>query len=459
MKEVAADPPRVSPFTPSRPRLLSFGEMGKSSTSRARIEIGEAGVRVRDLEIRRRSVAEYLRELAPEDREAAFVHAVEVGVFCLERAGGARDLDFVRRQVDQLLLRVTEAVSAIPEAVQAGLIEKLGTDDGQVLAPVQRSIDHVSSALGERIREVQGLLSEKIDPDKRSSVLGRALARISDLLDPARADSVQAVVAKAVEDVSRRDGALARSVRATVEEAIRPLADEVDRLAKQIAAGEAAREALEGTTAKGASFEERVVVELQRQAEASGAAVHHVGEDSRPGDILLEFPPDGLVQPALRIVVEVRDRATRAGRKAIADAMERAMIERSAEAGIYLTRSSDGLGREIGEWGEGACERGPWVATTVDYLPIAIRLLVVLARLATVRHSEAAIDRETVRGQLGRIRTSLKRIAHINRAATEIRARAGTVEEEAECLRREVRDALTSLEEAARLTSLEESVA
>jgi len=49
---------------------------------------------------------------------------------------------------------------------------------GQVLAPVQRSVDGVARTLTERVGKVRELLSEKIDPDKRSSVLGRALARV-----------------------------------------------------------------------------------------------------------------------------------------------------------------------------------------------------------------------------------------------------------------------------------------
>lgn len=421
--------------------------------------VGEAGIRIKDLEVPRRAVADYLRERAADEREGALIEALEVGVFCLERASGARDLDFVRREVDKLLLQVTEAVSTIPEVIQARLLEKLGTNDGEVLAPVQRTIDGVSKSLGERVREVRDLLAEKIDPDRRSSVLGRALGSIGDLLDPARHDSIQSVLARAVEDVSRRDGALARCVKATVAEAVKPLADEVERLAKQLAADEAAREAVAGTTVKGATFEEQVVVELQRWAAGTGATVSHVGADNRPGDVVIAFPSSGLVQPPMTIVVEVRDRAQRAGRKVVADAMQRAMAERSADAGIYLSRSGEGLARELGDWAEGACDRGDWVATTLENLVIAIRFLVIQARLAAARRQEAVLNRAKVLTQLGRIRTSLKRITTINRAVADIRAGAGTVQEEAEALRREIRDALAEAEEAIRSVSAEAAVA
>lgn len=427
--------------------------MGKTTATPPKIEVGESGIRLRDLEIPRRSVAEYLRGLPEEDQELAFVEAVEVGVFCLERASGARDLDFVRRQVDSLLATVDQAVSAIPQAVQAGLLGKIGTDDGQVLSPVQRSVESVSQALGERVTEVREILSEKIDPDKRSSVLGRALGRIGDLLDPARADSVQAVITKAVESVSRQDGSLAACVRETVAEAVKPLGDEVNRLAKQMAADEAAQEALQGTTKKGASFEEQVVADLQVWAGGSGASISHVGTDNRPGDILIEFASDGVVGAAPTIVVEARDRASRAGRKAIADTMDKAMAERSANAGIYLSRSLQGLGIEIGGWGEGASSRGPWVATTPENLRVAIRLLVVQHRLSAVRDAASQVDRPAMETQIERIRTALRRIGTINRAASAIRDQAGTVHDEAEKLRREVRDALVSIEDGLRVVS------
>jgi hypothetical protein len=425
----------------------------KTMTVGSSIEVRESGVRVQDLDIPRRGVAAYLDGLPEADRELAFIEAVEVGVFCLERASGARDLDFVRRQVDGLLVSVQQAVSSIPHTLEDELVKKLGTGDGQVLAPVQRSVEGVSRTLTERVGEVRELLSEKIDPDKRSSVLGRALSRIGDLLDPARGDSVQAILTKAVEGVSGRDGNLAKCVRETVSEAVKPLADEVNRLAKQMAAGEAADEAILGTTLKGHSFEEEVVAELQRWAAGTGAAIQHVGGDNQPGDILVEFPADAVVQPAQPLVVEVRDRATRAGRKVVSAAMDGAMTERSAGTGIYLSRSRDGLALEIGDWAEGAAERGPWVATTHENLFIALRFLIVQQRLAILREAAAEVDREGIRAQIERVRTSLRRITTINRAAGEIRSQAGTVEDEAELIRREIRDALGQAEEALRASS------
>ena len=54
----------------------------------------ETGIRLREPEVPSRDVAEYLRALPEEQREQAVVHAVRVGIFCLERARVGQDLDF-----------------------------------------------------------------------------------------------------------------------------------------------------------------------------------------------------------------------------------------------------------------------------------------------------------------------------------------------------------------------------
>jgi hypothetical protein len=47
------------------------------------------------------------------------IQALEVGVFCLERAEAARDLDFVRSRVESILQEVTRQVGAMPQLLAA----------------------------------------------------------------------------------------------------------------------------------------------------------------------------------------------------------------------------------------------------------------------------------------------------------------------------------------------------
>ena len=126
---------------------------------------------------------------------------------------------------------------------------------------------------------------------------------------------------------------------------------------------------------------------LQDWAQSVGAEVYHVGADNQPGDIVVTLRGDDVIADRMTIVIEARDRCSRAmGHKAISADMATKLAQRNADAGVYLSRTQDGLSlREIGEWAEGLCDYGPWVACTQQHLITAIRFLIVQRRLAALR--------------------------------------------------------------------------
>jgi len=418
-----------------------------------RIEISESTVRVINIEMRKKDVAEFLLAVPEEDREPTFIRALEVGIFCLERARTSQDTEFVRRQVDSLLAQVEKATQSIPGKVEEALIGKVGAEEGQLLAPIKSAVNDTSRTLYDRVKEVRELLSQEIDPSKETTTLGKALRTLRDMLDPKRTDSVQAVVETAINRVTTEDGVLAKSVKAVVAESVKPLAEEVTKLAMEIRGQEAAEEALAQTSAKGATYEEEVVARLQSWAQLTGAEIHHVGPDNKPGDVLVKAPTSSMAPFAPNIVIEVRDRQSPKGRRAISDDLTQAMIERDARAAIYLSRSSDGLAKEIGEWAEGETERGPWVACTDEHLITALRFLIVLERLRELRSMTPEIDAGSVLAQLQRIRMSVERVKNINRFVTDVQDSGTAIKSEAEGLREDIRDALAAIEELFRQTS------
>ncbi len=412
--------------------------------------LSDRGVRIVDLQVNRADVADFLRTVPPDEVEATVIRALEVGVFCLERARMSQDTEFVRRQVEALLMRVESAVAKIPDSTQKALLEKIGTKDGQVLSPVKAMIDSASKVTSDKVREVRALLEQEIDPEKESTTLGKALKALRQLLDPKRTDSVQSTVEQAVKTVTGKDGALAKAVREVVAEAVKPLESEVDKLAKEVRGKEAAEEALSQTTKKGATYEEEVVDALREWAAVTGAEVTHVGGDNHPGDVLVVVPSDGMLAAPLAIVVEAKDTQAAAGRKAVSDRLDRAMAERKANAAVYVTRNGDGLAREIGDWAEGNTERGPFVACTNSNLLIAVRWLVIQKRLVESRASAPQVDAPAIEAQVRRIRTSLGRVKEINRQAGAVRDGATGIQAEAEALRDEIKNSLLLIEEAMR---------
>ncbi len=430
---------------------------------KATVEVIAGTVHVENLEVNRKDVADYLLSFEEDERDTALIHAVEVGVFCLERARSGLDTQFVRRQIDSLLTEVEKASREIPAATERAIVERIGTDDGQVLKPVHDIIELSIRTTNERIGDVRKLLEQEIDPARESSTLGRALSRIRDLLDPARADSIQGVLNASLQKLTAANGSLTMTVKEVVTDAIKPLREDVDRLGRDLGAQAAATAALQQTTEKGQVYEEEVVERLQRWAQGIGVEVEHVGGDRKPGDVRVVFPSGQLLAADTVLVVEVRDRGEPLGRKPISDALEAVMTERDAVAAVYVSRSREGLGKEIGEWGEGSLGRGPWVATTDEHLITALRYLVARRQLAALRERQPEVDAAVVADQLDRIRTALRRVSTINRLATETKNAVSEgierVQSEADQLRNDIGSALDDIEESIRsaATKLPES--
>jgi hypothetical protein len=403
-------------------------------------------------EIRNPDVAAYLAQQPTEDQRRAFLQAVEVGVFCLERASTAKDTEFVKRQVERLLNELESKVGAIPHKVRDELLSKVGTGDGQILKPLVDATFFAAKTVTDRIGDCKSFVADLLDPTKESASVGKAVKTVSDMLDPARKDSVQGSLETAITKVTGEDGALAKSVKAVVAEAIKPLKDEVDALGKEIRGQEAAAEALMQTIEKGVPYEEEIVERLQPWAKAVGAKLQHVGGDNRPGDVVITLAATSICAHDVRLVIEARDRKTPVGRQAIAADLTVKMSERSANAAIYLSRRSEGLGREVGDWCEGDCDSGPWVATTDEHLHTAIRLLVVMHRLRAMRADRPELDGPAIENQIQRIRTALNRVKTINRKVTEVRSTAEEIGMETGSLRDEIREALVALEDAIHTT-------
>ncbi|MHC5733126.1 MAG: hypothetical protein ACYTXY_55675, partial [Nostoc sp.] len=84
-----------------------------------------------------------------------------------------------------------QAVKVIAESFQQELISQVGTENGQLLAPLQNQINLTSTILTEKLNSVSTLLTQEIDPAKETSVVGRFLNSLRQLLDAKSSDSIQ----------------------------------------------------------------------------------------------------------------------------------------------------------------------------------------------------------------------------------------------------------------------------
>ncbi len=150
------------------------------------IHILDTGIYITALHVDSRDAARYVGALPEDQRGHAVAQAVEVGVFCLERARAGQDFDFVRREVDSLLSGVQGALQQLPAQTEAQITAKIGTGEGQVLAPIKELVTELSKVASDKVSDIRTLLQEEIDPRKETSSLGKALGAVRELLDPKR---------------------------------------------------------------------------------------------------------------------------------------------------------------------------------------------------------------------------------------------------------------------------------
>jgi uncharacterized protein YjbJ (UPF0337 family) len=412
------------------------------------ITVTDSEITVLELSVTNKDSAAFLLRVPEVDRVPVLQKAIEVGLFCLERGQNAGDVEFVKRQIEGLLGSVEQAVGKIPDQARDALLGKIGTDDGQVLAPVKAAVNDAKTATEQRIREVRDLLANDLDPSKSTTVLGQALSAIRDLLNPKMEDSVQAKITSAVNQVALPNGSLAETVKSTVASAIKPLQDDVNRLTQELHGAEMVEDALAQTTAKGATFEDEVAVTLQQWAKMSGNSVEQVGPDNQPGDFVVLVTEPWATSGPLRIVVEARDRQNAVGRQKIAQDLEPKFRERQAHTGIYVSKTQAGLAKEIGDWAEGQCNSGPWVACSRENLLTAVRFAIVQQRLKEMKQSQPEVDAGDIKAQVDGIRTCIRRIRTIKTKVTNIKDAAGDIENESESLRREIEGHLSEVEGA-----------
>jgi len=206
---------------------------------------------------------------------------------------------------------------------------------------------------------------------------------------------------------------------------------------------------LEQTIAKGATYEEAVVVELQDWAKLCGAEVHYVGKENKPGDILIKLTPHSIAATELSIIIEARNRPSdRWGRKAISQQLAKAMALHEAKAAIFLSRTRQGLAAEVGEWAEGVCSQGIWVATTHELLTVAIKFLIVRQQLAAQQAFNSKLDCNAIESQIIRIQSSLDYITKINTDLTALEENTQGIRNKAKAMKTEICSALTSISEA-----------
>jgi len=401
-------------------------------------------VRIEGITVQNPDVVQYFLNKPEEDRVLAAIRAIELGVFCLQRAEVGQSLEFVKLEVERLIQAASRAVEKLPEDIRG----KLSGQDSPT-AQISSTVQSVQTSVQSKLDEVRTLFNTHLDPTKADATLGKALNALDAMLNPKLDGSVQKEVDATIQSLAGTDGAISQAVRTTVEGVVAPLRAAVETLSLAVAKEAGTQEAFAVSPEKGFQFEDELMPMLQDWAISVGAELEHVGPQNEPGDFVLTMRETSLCGLPLKIVIEARDRGQAFGRVLIGRQMTDALLRWKGNFGVYVSKTPCGLAKEVGEWCELGCEHGPVIGCTVEHLRTALRFAVVDTRLRTAAQRNQEIDTRSVAAELGRFRDSLNHLTQIKRKVGEIKQTLdvlSSIEVEADQMRTEIQQTLGKVE-------------
>jgi hypothetical protein len=272
-----------------------------------------------------------------------------------------------------------ELLARILRAGAQGLVTMgIGLDVASVDAQVRQTLGAVLATSEERLSAIiatgEQAFAERFDPDRRSSLLSRALEEFTewrdallDRLDPNGGDSHTTEFLQRIADLVGPQGVLEQRLRAALDphadgSLLAGLADSIDTRFDELrtlivhSQGRAqgrAEEAARGT-AQGLDFEDTVEAILRSEAGSIGGCLvervsslsGELGPAATVGDFTIELPGGH------RIVVEAKNQAslTLSGKNGILEELDRAMANRRADFGICIS-AREAFPAEVGNFG------------------------------------------------------------------------------------------------------------
>ena len=393
---------------------------------------------IEDLTIADEQTARVARERAEAGEEPAKTirRAVEIGARVLDREETAVEVDYVRREFEQVTSQHRESIEAknreAVERMEEGLRRALGDEEA-------------AGALGQALEAHSDELSEQIAATFGGDREDAVQAQIKRMLDERDEEFMRRLSA---DDERNPLGPIMATLRTwarerkddqdTRDEKLEAKVDELLSRAAELAGLDQGREALEEAeeagTRKGRSFEERVDRSLERIAATRGDASSHTGGEGaegggKKGDTLIELGAGS--GPAVgRVIFEAKD--SRLSKNEAWKELNEAMASRAASFGVLVVAGEDRVpaGRETLVEYEGnklivAVDR-----EEPDGLALEVAYRLAAARVAMAREQDLTVDAAEVQVVAEEAVTCLKQAQSIRSTLTGIKtssekARAG----------------------------------
>lgn len=330
-----------------------------------------------------KDLREYLTKVQHGDVKSEILHLVKIGLMCVTRANTNNEVDYWEKKSQQLQ---TNLVKGIEESIK----KLVGAKDGQLLAPIADQVHTTSKFIDTALVNSEN----------------RIKSTVSDLSN------------------SVSDGKLAECFSKVVIKELTPLISEIKTLNYHVVGQKGEENIKSITTLKGREYEQYVLEKVIDWAKHNRFTVENVGVDNKPGDIVLES-----LTEKIKTAIEVKDISTPKGRSVLTREMGTVIQQRKATIAVFLSKTINGLAKEIGSYGEGISDGIKWVATTGDSLEVALNHCLVEERLRLANEKNPNItNAKKVKESLGLAKTLLSYMSQHYRSITEIHNSATALE-------------------------------
>lgn len=382
--------------------------------SRPQVRVEGDSVVVERMRITDRALAAFVEQREEDERPELAERALRIGLLALQDAGTSLDVDFVRREFDELLERNSTMNQRVAETLDEVLRQNFADQEGRLPRTLERF-------LGDR-GQLSRFVSDLFDETKRDSAIGRIRtllgtyfdgdgSRLSQLLDPTRLGSplhqFRTEVAEGFEKLNTRLAAMEAAYTARGQERARSAAKGTDF--------EDILEDLLANIVRGTGDV------IERCAAATGDVIR-----SRKGDFLLTIDPQTCGGAELRVVLEAKDRqmSWRQIREELADAKQ----NRGAAVAVAVfstAHAPSGVAPFDVRFGHVICVVDPGDPDSAN-LNAAVRLARLQA-LVSFATSETEIDAARVLQAVTAIRAELEAVRRLKTQLTSIRTAAAEV--------------------------------
>lgn len=381
---------------------------------RPQVRVDDDTIFVERLRVADRALAAFVGQRAEEDRGELAERALRIGLLALQDAGTTLDVDFVRREFDELLERNATMNQRVAETLDQVLRQNFGDQEGRLPRTLERF-------LGDR-GQLSRFVTDLFDEHKRDSAIGRMrtllgtyfdgdASRLAQLLDPTRLGSPM------------------HQFRSEVTDAFEKLHARLTTMEATFAARGAERAR---SSAKGTDFEDLLGELLEDVVRGTGDGIERTASAtgdiirSKKGDFLLTVDPQMCAGAELRVVIEAKDR--KVSWREIRDELGAAKHNRGAQMAVAIftpAHAPSGIAPFDVRFGHVVCVMDP-EAPDVATLSAAVRLARLYA-LASLHGREREIDAARVsqqvaaiRGELDAVRGLKTQLTSIGRAAADV---------------------------------------